>query len=38
MFNLKQNKKIKGGLDFTFCPMDLCILYETETKENTEWE
>lgn len=27
-----------GGLDQSICPMEICYLKETETKENAEWE
>lgn len=29
---------VLGGLSSVFCSMELCILYETETSENIEWE
>lgn len=29
---------ILGGLEQSICPMEICYLTETETKENAEWE
>lgn len=29
---------VLGGLDQSICPMEICYLKETETKENAEWE
>lgn len=29
---------VLGGLDFTFCGMELNILFEAEIDENLEWE
>lgn len=40
MVNLHSGEKylvVIGGLDYMFCPMELCILYEAETDEKIEW-
>ncbi|KRX03256.1 hypothetical protein PPERSA_09268 [Pseudocohnilembus persalinus] len=36
--NNERQMVILGGLDFTFCSMELCILYETDADQVQEWE